>query len=88
MKIVHLLGGKGMNQGQEQFFAFILERVQENKVEEAKALLAESFKKQSEGTFTYDYISKFIPTMIALLKPENVEEVQSIMVQFSKNLKH
>lgn len=77
-----------MNQGQEQFFDFILERVQEDKVAEAKALLAESFKKQSDGTFTHDYITEFIPKMIALLKPENVEEVQAIMVQFSKNLKH
>lgn len=77
-----------MNQGQEQFLGFILERVQEDKIEEAKALLAESFKKQSEGTFTHEYISEFIPKMIALLKPEKVEEVQAIMVQFSKNLKH
>ncbi|MPM93721.1 hypothetical protein SDC9_140863 [bioreactor metagenome] len=77
-----------MNQGQEQFLGFILERVQEDKIEEAKALLAESFKKQSEGAFTHEYISEFIPKMIALLKPEKVEEVQAIMVQFSKNLKH
>ena len=34
-----------MHQGQEKFLGFILERVQEGKVDEAKSLLAESFKK-------------------------------------------
>jgi len=41
-----------MNQGQEQFYNFILGRVKEDKVVEAKALLAENFKKQAEGSFT------------------------------------
>ncbi|WP_291652761.1 hypothetical protein [Clostridium sp.] len=75
-----------MNQGQEKFLGFILERVQEDKVDEAKELLAESFKKQSEGTFSHEYIMEFIPKMITLLKPENVEEVKSIMQQFAQNL--
>ncbi|MDB1922118.1 hypothetical protein PMY56_10245 [Clostridium tertium] len=75
-----------MNQGQEKFLGFILERVQEGKVDEAKSLLAESFKKQSEGTFSHEYIIEFIPKMIALLKPEKVEEVKAIMQQFAQNL--
>lgn len=75
-----------MNQGQEKFLGFVLERVQEGKVDEAKALLAESFKKQSEGTFSHEYIIEFIPKMIALLKPEKVEEVKAIMQQFAQNL--
>lgn len=75
-----------MNQGQEKFLGFVLERVQEGKVDEAKALLAESFKKQSEGTFSHEYIIEFIPKMIALLKPEKVEEVKEIMQQFAQNL--
>lgn len=37
---------------QEMFSNFILQRVKEDKMEEAKALLAENFKKQDEGTFT------------------------------------
>ena len=65
-----------MHQGQENFLGFILERVQEGKVDEAKSLLAESFKKQSEGTFSHEYIIEFIPKMIALLKPEKVEEAK------------
>ncbi|MDU7147417.1 MAG: hypothetical protein E6300_02905 [Clostridium sp.] len=75
-----------MHQGQEKFLGFILERVQEDKVDEAKALLAESFKKQSEGTFSHEYIIEFIPKMIALLKPEKVDEVKAIMQQFAQNL--
>lgn len=76
-----------MNQGQEQFLGYILERVQEDKVEEAKALLADNFKKQAEGKFTYDDIVQFIPKMIALLKPEKVEEVQAVMKEFAGNFR-
>ena len=68
-----------MNQGQEKFLGFILERVQKDKVDEAKALLAESFNKQAEGTFSHEYIMEFIPKMIALLKADKVEEVKAIM---------
>lgn len=74
-----------MNQGQEKFLEFILERIQEDKIEEAKALLADNFKKQSEGNFTQEDIAQTIPKMLALLKPEKVEEVQAIMKQFAQN---
>ncbi|WP_315115659.1 hypothetical protein [Clostridium intestinale] len=75
-----------MNPGQEKFYEFILERVQEDKVENAKALLSDSFKKQEEGTFTQEEVVVFIPKMISLLKPEKVEEVKNIMKQFSQNI--
>lgn len=75
-----------MNQGQEKFLGFILERVQEDRVDEAKSLLSESFKKQAESTFSHEYIMEFIPKMIALLKPDKVEEVKAIMEQFAKNI--
>ena len=39
-----------MNAFQEKFYHFILDRVQTDKVEDVKELLAESFAKQSEGT--------------------------------------
>lgn len=76
-----------MNPGQEKFLNYILERVKENKIEEAKVLLSESFAKQAEGTFTKEEASAFIPEMISLLKPENIEEVQSVMSEFSQNMK-
>lgn len=75
-----------MNQGQEKFFLFILERVKEDKMEEAKALLHDSFKKQDEGTYTQEDLSSFKTEMTNLLKPEHVEEVQGIMKNFSDSL--
>lgn len=77
-----------MNQGQEKFLDFILERVEEDKVEEAKALLADNFKKQAEGKFTHDDIAQFIPKMAMLLKPDKIEEVQIVMKQFAENFSH
>ncbi|NFD77281.1 hypothetical protein FC826_16460 [Clostridium botulinum] len=77
-----------MNQGQEKFLGFILERVEEDKVEEAKALLADNFKKQAEGNFTHDDITQFIPKMAMLLKPDKIEEVQTVMKQFAENFSH
>lgn len=77
-----------MNQGQEKFLGFILERVKDDKIEEAKALLADNFKKQAEGNFTQDDAIQFIPKMIALLKPDKVEEVKAVMEQFSKGMGH
>ncbi|MGC7870905.1 hypothetical protein ACPUYX_05155 [Desulfosporosinus sp. SYSU MS00001] len=76
-----------MNNGQEQFLSFILERVQPEKVEEAKVLLAENFKKMAEGNLTQGDIMQFIPKMIALLKPEKLEEVQTVAMQFAENFK-
>lgn len=77
-----------MNQEQEQFLSFILERVKDDKVEEAKVLLVENFKKLTEGSFTQDDIVQFLPKMIALLKPEKLEEVQTVVMQFAENFSH
>ncbi|MCM3316953.1 hypothetical protein M3603_09770 [Rummeliibacillus stabekisii] len=70
-------------QGQEMFLCFILQRVQEGKEEEAREILLENFKKQDEGTFSQEDIQEFIPKMIALLKPEKLEEVKAAVKQFS-----
>ncbi|AMW99569.1 hypothetical protein [Rummeliibacillus stabekisii] len=70
-------------QGQEMFLRFILQRVQEGKEEEAREILLENFKKQDEGTFSQEDIQEFIPKMIALLKPEKIEEVKAAVKQFS-----
>lgn len=75
---------KGMDkQGQEMFLNFILQRVQEGKEEEAKEILTDNFRKQNEGTFSQDDIQQFIPKMISLLKPDKLEEVQTVVKQFS-----
>jgi len=72
-----------MNPGQKKFKAFILERVNEDRVEEAKALLAESFKKQDERSFNQAYLKeRFMPKMAGMLRPDAVEEVVEIMKDF------
>lgn len=75
-----------MNQGQEKFQKFILERVKEDQSKEALELLAEHFKKQDEGTFSHADAQQFIPKMTSMLKPEYVEEVQAIMKQFAQKI--
>lgn len=70
---------------QEMFSNFILQRVKEDKMEEAKALLAENFKKQDEGTFTKEDVEQFVPKMLEYLKPEKIEEIRTIAKQFSIN---
>ena len=77
-----------MDHGQEQFYNFILERVQEGKQDDAKALLSESFAKQADCSFNAEQMENFIPRMMAILKPECMEEVQNIMQGFSQNMKH
>lgn len=71
-----------MNQGQEKFYHFIMERVAPQNEASAKALLNESFSLQDTGRFTPDYLMGFIPKMLDLLKPEYVEEVKTIMMNF------
>lgn len=69
-----------MNKGQEKFFEFIMQNVEEKNQEKAKELLAESFGKQDNGTFNKEYMITFIPRMLELIKPENIEQVKSIMM--------
>ena len=69
-----------MNQGQEKFFNFIMEKVNQENQEKAKELLTESFGKQADGTFNKEYMMSFIPRMLELIKPEFLEEVKEIMI--------
>ena len=69
-----------MNKGQEMFFNFIMQNVEEKNQDKAKELLAESFKKQDDGTFNKEYMMAFIPRMLGLIKPESIEQVKNIMM--------
>lgn len=71
-----------MNAGQEKFFNFIIGRVEKENQEKAKALLIESFSRQDNGTFNKEYIINFIPRMLELIKPEFIEEVKNIMMNY------
>lgn len=71
-----------MNNGQEKFFNFIMERV--NDQDKAKELLSESFAKQANDGFNQEYLMNFIPRMMALVKPEFMDEVKNIMINYQK----
>ena len=68
-----------MNNGQERFFNFIMERVSSENQGKAKELLSESFAKQNDGSFNKEYMMSFIPRMLELIKPEFIDEVKNIM---------
>lgn len=71
--------------GQARFEDFILQRVKDDKVGEAKKILAENFRKQDEGFFTQKDAEQFFPKILSMLKPDKVEEVNAIVRQFAKN---
>ncbi len=75
-----------MNPGQEKFYEFFMERVQEDKKEEAKTLLEVGFAKQEEGTFTAEYLQEVMPKYFAVIKPEALAELQMAMASFSSRL--
>lgn len=69
-----------MNKGQEMFYNFIMQNVEDENKDRAKELLSESFKKQDDGTFNQEYMMSFIPRMLEIIKPESVEQVKNIMM--------
>jgi hypothetical protein len=76
-----------MNQGQQFFYNFFMERVMEGKEEEAKAVLNAGFQKQEEGTFDAAYLNEVMPKYFELIKPEFVEDLKQAMAHFGSNLK-
>lgn len=75
-----------MNDGQKMFHDFFLSLVQEGKEAEAERVLAESFAKQADGTFTKEYFQSIVPVFHALIKPEHTEQLKKAMNHFSANL--
>lgn len=71
-----------MNEGQEKFLNFIMLNVEEKNQDKSKELLTESFKKQNDGTFNKEYLITFIPRMLELIKPECVEQVKNIIINY------
>lgn len=69
-----------MNHGKHKFHNYILERVEEAHLDEAKALLTESFQEHDECVFSKSYLEEhFVPRMNAMLKTEHKEEVNVLM---------
>ncbi|MEF2782202.1 hypothetical protein WKT02_13655 [Erysipelotrichaceae bacterium HCN-30851] len=75
-----------MNSGQEKFMKFILQSVKEEKVEQAKVLLEESFAKQNDGTFDLIYLDSFIADMLELVKEDQKQQVLGIMQNFKQQM--
>lgn len=75
-----------MNEGQQKFYEFIMDRVKEGKEEEIKAIMNESFRRQQEGTFTKEYMAEIGPQMITLLRPECVEDFKKAAEHMNSQL--
>lgn len=75
-----------MNPGQEMFYNFFMERVQENKREEADALLKKGFELQEKGSFDRAYLMEVMPRYMELIKPDALDEVKEAMAHFASRL--
>lgn len=76
-----------MNQGQNMFYSFILERVTDDNKEAAQKLLQDSFARQASGNFTQEYLLETQEKLLKMLKPEAVEEVKAAMAHFASQMK-
>lgn len=76
-----------MNEGQKKFQEFIMNAVKEERKEEAGKLLEESFAKQADGSFNMMYLASFVPKMMDMIKPDQLENVRSVMENFRKGMK-
>lgn len=76
-----------MNEGQNMFFSFILERLTDDNREAAQKLLQESFAKQASGNFTREYLLETQAKLLKMVKPESVEEVKNAMAHFASQVK-
>lgn len=74
-----------MNQGQDKFLNFIVERVEREHVDAARELLIANFKKQEEGGFGREDMLSTQEALMKMLKPEAVSEVQTAMTHLLLN---
>ncbi len=75
-----------MDQQQEKFYEYILDRVDEKNIENAKTLLAKTFAKQDEGSFTKCDVTVLAPLLMTIVKPEYIKEVQELMKNYGQEL--
>lgn len=75
-----------MNQGQELFYNFFMERAKDDKKEEARILLEEGFARQAAGIFDKAYLQEIMPKYFAVIKPEAIEELKQAMEHFASRL--
>lgn len=75
-----------MNPGQKMFHDFFMKMVKEGFEDEAEKALAESFKKQENGTFDAKYLASIMPKYYSLIKPECTEQLKKAMENFASKL--
>lgn len=73
-----------MNEGQNKFFDFIMERVKDECKEMAKKLLEESFERQNNGNFDLLFLTKFNTKIKDYIKEDQLDEVLAILAKFGK----
>ena len=71
-----------MENGQNLFFDFILERTPDDKKDEMAAFLDEAFKPPEDGSFDPEAFQKNNEIVLSMLKPEAVDEVRRMMNPF------
>lgn len=76
-----------MDQGQNMFYSFILERVTDDNKEAVHQLLQDSFARQAGGNFSLEYLMETQAKLLKMLKPEAVEEVKAAMAHFASQMK-
>lgn len=77
-----------MDNKHEQLLNFILKRVQDGKVDEAKKLIQAAGEKCVASTFTNSDIGEFIPKLTMLIKPNHVDEVKEAVHEFAATFKN
>ena len=77
-----------MKAGQEQLMNLILEHVHDEHKDGVKDLVNQSFQKHADGTLTHEDMKNTQSSLMQMLKPELMEEAQSIMSHFSSQMGH
>lgn len=71
-----------MHKGQEQFLEFVIEHTQKDQKATARTLLLEAFQRQENGGFSKEDLERLNGNLLALLRPESVDEVAAVLNQF------
>lgn len=73
-----------MDLKQEELYQYILARVEEKNIENAKTLLSKTFEKQDEGSFTKCDVTVLTPLLMSIVKPESIKEVQDFVKNYGQ----
>ena len=75
-----------MDPKQAEFYQYILDRVKEKNIENAKTLLTKTFEKQDEDSFTKCDLTVLMPLLMSIAKPESIKDVQDYVKNYWQGL--